>query len=209
MEPVIENNLNDIGIYKIAGVDEVGRGAGAGYVVAAAVMLPPNHKIEGINDSKKLSAAKREKLSLLITERAIDICITQMSPSDIDNINILNATKACMVEAISTLKGNPEMFVIDGDMDFFGRYKISKPHIIVKKGDTLSENCAASSIIAKTYRDNYMKITAHNLYPQYGFNNHKGYLTKEHIEALYKYGPCPIHRKSFSVKGVYIKDMIK
>ena len=112
-----------------------------------------------------------------------------------------------MVKAIGLTKCNPDIFVIDGNMNFFGPHKISKPYMCMPKADTMSDNCAASSIAAKVYRDNYMKITAHELYPQYGFDKHKGYLTKQHIEAIYKYGPCELHRMNFSIKGVYIRDI--
>lgn len=207
MEPIVENSLRTININKIAGIDEVGRGALSGSVVVACVMLPPNHKIKGLNDSKKISPAKREKLSKLIHERALSVVITELHPPEIDKINILNATKACMVESIKLTKCNPDIFVIDGSMSFLPPYEIFKSYVCLPRGDTISENVAAASICAKVYRDNYMKITAHSLYPQYRFDKHVGYGTKQHIEALNKYGPCSLHRMSFSVRGVYIKDI--
>jgi len=207
MDSVVEKDLRSVNINKIAGIDEAGRGCGAGPVVAAGVMLSPNHKIEGLNDSKKLSAKKRDYLAELIYERAIDIQIAEAHHKEIDEINILNATKKCIKSITKRFKCNPDIFVIDGVFSFKDEYSLDKPYMTLPKGDTLSENVAAASIIAKVYRDNYMKVAAHRVYPEYSFDKHKGYLTKAHIKALYEHGPCPIHRMTFTVKGIYIKDI--
>lgn len=207
MDPVVEKDLHEIGLHKIMGVDEAGRGPGAGPVVAAGVMLPANHKIEGLNDSKKLSPKKREVLADKIYEQALELHIAEVSSCEIDKINILNATKKCIHTVVNSFKITPNIVVIDGIFTFKDEYRLPYPYQTIPKGDSLSDNIAAASIIAKTYRDSWMRVGAHSAHPEYGFDKHVGYLTKQHIEALYKHGPCPLHRMSFSVKGVYIKDM--
>jgi len=206
MEPVIENNLREIGIYKIAGIDEAGRGSVMGPVVVACVMLPTNHRIVGLNDSKKIPPKKREVLAEEIYKQAIDVQIAECSNVEIDRINILNATKKCILTVINNIKGNPDLFVIDGLFNFKNEYSLNAPYQTIPKGDTLSECIAAASIIAKTYRDNQV-LDLSSKYPMYGWDKNKGYGTKKHIEAIYKYGHCPLHRKSFTIKGVYIKDI--
>mgnify|MGYP001026712352 CR=1 FL=1 len=174
----------------IAGVDEVGRGPLAGPVVAACCILPLDCMIDGINDSKKLSEAKREKLYCEITASAF-FKVSVIPQEVIDEINILRATKRAMAECIENMPVKPELVLIDA-VDI----KVSVPIKSIIKGDAQSYNIAAASIIAKVTRDRLMR-DYDNLYPQYGFAKNKGYGTKEHIEALKKCGPCPLHRKSF------------
>lgn len=180
----------------IAGVDEVGRGPLAGPVVCAAVIMPLDKLIEGIDDSKKVSEKKRNKLSDLIKENAICYNIAEVSPKVIDEINILEATKLCMKKALEGLKIKPDVALVDAltlDTDI--------PIVNIIKGDYLSYNIGAASIIAKVYRDNLMVELA-NKYPQYAFEKHKGYGTAVHIQAIKEHGPCEIHRKSFIKKFV-------
>lgn len=176
----------------VAGIDEVGRGPLAGAVVAAAVILPKNIEILGVNDSKKLSEEKREELFKIITEKAISIGVGIVDEKEIDEINILNATKKAMKIAIEQLEPKPDMLLIDAvvlaDID------IKQESII--KGDAKSISIAASSIIAKVTRDKMIK-EYDKTYPEYGFASHKGYGTKQHIEAIKKYGPLEVHRKTF------------
>lgn len=174
----------------IAGVDEAGRGPLAGPVVAACCILPLDCMIDGINDSKKLSEPKREKLYCEITASAV-FKVSVIPQEVIDEINILRATKRAMAECIENMPVKPELVLIDA-VDV----KVSVPIKSIIKGDEQSYNIAAASIIAKVTRDRLMR-DYDNLYPQYGFAKNKGYGTKEHIEALKKCGPCPLHRKSF------------
>ncbi len=174
----------------IAGVDEAGRGPLAGPVVAACCILPLDCMIDGINDSKKLSEPKREKLYCEITASAV-FKVSVIPQEVIDEINILRATKRAMAECIENMPVKPELVLIDA-VDV----KVSVPIKSIIKGDAQSYNIAAASIIAKVTRDRLMR-DYDNLYPQYGFAKNKGYGTKEHIEALKKCGPCPLHRKSF------------
>lgn len=174
----------------IAGVDEAGRGPLAGPVVAACCILPLDCMIDGINDSKKLSEPKREKLYCEITASAV-FKVSVIPQEVIDEINILRATKRAMAECIENMPVKPELVLIDA-VDI----KVSVPIKSIIKGDAQSYNIAAASIIAKVTRDRLMR-DYDNLYPQYGFAKNKGYGTKEHIEALKKCGPCPLHRKSF------------
>ncbi len=181
----------------IAGVDEVGRGPLAGPVVCAAVIMPLDKLIEGIDDSKKVSEKKRNKLSDLIKENAICYNIAEVSPEVIDEINILEATKLCMKNALEGLKIKPDVALVDAltlDTDI--------PIVNIIKGDYLSYNIGAASIIAKVYRDNLMVELA-NKYPLYSFEKHKGYGTAVHIQAIKEHGPCEIHRKSFIKKFVW------
>ncbi len=174
----------------IAGVDEAGRGPLAGPVVAACCILPLDCMIDGINDSKKLSEPKREKLYCEITASAF-FKVSVIPQEVIDEINILRATKRAMAECIENMPVKPELVLIDA-VDV----KVSVPIKSIINGDAQSYNIAAASIIAKVTRDRLMR-DYDNLYPQYGFAKNKGYGTKEHIEALKKCGPCPLHRKSF------------
>lgn len=177
----------------IAGIDEAGRGPLAGPVVAAAVILHPDQPIEGVNDSKKLSEKRREQLFELIIKQAAAIGIGQADAEIIDRINILQATRQAMLEAVRTLPVPPDYLLIDGITT------ISSPlnQQTIKQGDSRSASVAAASIIAKVTRDRIMQEYDH-LYPAYGFARHKGYGSPIHLAALQKYGPCPIHRMTFA-----------
>lgn len=177
----------------ICGIDEAGRGPLAGPVVVAAVIMPKDSMIEGVNDSKKVSEKKREKLYELIIEEAISYSVGIVDQNEIDRINILNATKAGLTEAVRTLKVKPELILVDAltNIDTCG-----VPYQSIIKGDAKSYSIAAASIIAKVTRDRIMREWD-KVYPQYGFEKHKGYGTAMHINAIKEYGPCPLHRKSF------------
>ena len=186
---------DSLGLRLICGVDEAGRGPLAGPVCAAAVILPEHLQIPGLNDSKKLTDKKRRELFPVIQEQAIAYGIGLASESEIDEINILQATFLAMRRALDQLTVRPEIALIDGNRETdFGL-----PVKTVVKGDSLSANIAAASILAKVTRDNLMVELAQK-YPEYGFEIHKGYGTKAHYEALRTYGPCPIHRKTFLKK---------
>ena len=175
----------------IAGVDEVGRGPLAGPVVCCAVIMPLSEPIDGVDDSKKLSEKKREELSKIIREKAISISTYEVSAERIDEINILNAVKECMVNAVAGLSVKPDITLVDG-VDT--HLPIKAEYII--KGDSLSYTIGCASIVAKVYRDNLMKEYA-KTYPEYSFEKHKGYGTKTHIEKIKEIGPCKLHRKTF------------
>lgn len=182
----------------VAGIDEAGRGPLAGPVVCACVIMPLTREniIDGINDSKKLSEKKRELLFDKIIEKAISYSIIEIDEKTIDEINILNATKLGMKKALENLKVKPDVVLIDAvKIDT----NILQENII--KGDAKSYNIAAASILAKVYRDRLMVEISKN-YPEYGFEKHKGYGTKVHVEALKKYGKCEIHRNTFIKKFV-------
>ena len=186
---------DSLGLRLICGVDEAGRGPLAGPVCAAAVILPEHLQIPGLNDSKKLTDKKRRELFPVIQEQAIAYGIGLASEQEIDEINILQATFLAMRRALEQLTVRPEIALIDGNRETdFGL-----PVKTVVKGDSLSANIAAASILAKVTRDNLMMELAQK-YPEYGFEIHKGYGTKAHYEALRTYGPCPIHRKTFLKK---------
>ncbi len=184
------------GYKNIAGVDEVGRGPLAGPVVCAAVIMPIDDLIEGIDDSKKLSEKKRNMLSDLIKQKAICYNIEEISPEKIDEINILEATKLCMKNALEGLSIKPDVALIDAL-----KLDIDIPVVNIIKGDFLSYSIGAASIIAKVYRDNLMVQMAEK-YPQYSFEKHKGYGTAAHISAIKEFGATPIHRRSFIKKFV-------
>jgi ribonuclease HII len=186
-------NYYDKGFRVFAGVDEAGRGPWAGPVVAAAVIFPPHISIPGINDSKKLSAKQREEFFYKIHETALAIGVGIVGHTEIDSSNILKATFKAMEEAILSLQIKPELVLIDGSLKV-PAIKIEQESIIA--GDQKSAAIAASSIIAKVTRDRLM-VEFSQKYPQYGFENHKGYGSKEHQTALLNFGPCEIHRKSF------------
>ena len=186
---------DSLGLHPICGVDEAGRGPLAGPVCAAAVILPEHLQIPGLTDSKKLTDKKRRELFPIIQEQAIAYGIGLASESEIDEINILQATFLAMGRALEQLSVRPALALIDGNRETdFGL-----PVKSVVKGDSLSANIAAASVLAKVTRDNLMLELAQQ-YPEYGFDIHKGYGTKAHYEALRKYGPCPIHRRSFLKK---------
>lgn len=184
----------------ICGIDEAGRGPLAGPVVVAAVIMPKGSMIEGVNDSKKVSEKKREKLYELIIEEAISYSVGIVDQNEIDRINILNATKAGLTEAVRTLKVKPELILVDAltNIDTCG-----VPYKSIIKGDAKSYSIAAASIIAKVTRDRIMREWD-KVYPQYGFEKHKGYGTAAHISAIKENGLCPLHRLSF-VKNIINK----
>ena len=176
----------------VCGIDEAGRGPLAGPVCAAAVILPPDCRIEGLNDSKKLSEKKREKLFDEITENALAWSVSLVDERVIDEINILQATFLAMRRAMDQLRVRPDIALIDGNRETdFGL-----PVQTIVKGDSLSANIAAASILAKVTRDRFM-LEMDEEYPQYGFATHKGYGTRAHYAALREFGPCPIHRRTF------------
>ncbi|WP_051585789.1 ribonuclease HII [Caldanaerobius polysaccharolyticus] len=191
-----ETQARNTGYKFIGGIDEAGRGPLAGPVVAACVILPEGLYIEGLNDSKKLTPSKREKLYLEIQKAAVDIGIGLVDQDVIDEINILNATKKAMMMAIDKLRVKPDIILTDAV-----KLDVSIPQISIIKGDQKSASIAAASIIAKVYRDRLM-IKYHEDFPQYGFKSNKGYGTKTHIEAIKKYGITPLHRKSFTKKFI-------
>ena len=192
-----EQSLQQKGFQYVAGIDEAGRGPLAGPVVAAAVIFPPDVHIEKIDDSKKLSQSERERLFRLIQEKALSVGTGIVSHEVIDEINILEATMRAMGEAVSALAPAPHHLLIDGN-----RYRdTSIPFTTIIGGDAKCFSIAAASIIAKVTRDRLM-MEYHDRYPQYGFAKHKGYGTREHIEAIRKFGPCEIHRKSFHVTSL-------
>lgn len=188
----IENSIYDSGVELICGVDEAGRGPLAGPVCAAAVILPRGFEIEGLNDSKKLSEKKRDELFDVIKDNAISYGIAFASVEEIEQLNILSATMLAMNRAISQLKPQPQLALIDGNRN----KEIEINSQCVVKGDSRCADIAAASILAKVSRDRYMLDMAKK-YPEYHFEKHKGYGTKLHYEALRQYGPSEIHRLSF------------
>lgn len=192
-----ERSLHALGYRYIAACDEVGRGPLAGPVVCAAVVMPIEEEllIEGIDDSKKLSESKREKLDVLIRERAIDYAVCEVDNDVIDEINILQATRLCMKNAIERLKIKPDYVVTDGNMTL----DISVPQESVVHGDALCYSIGAASIVAKVYRDRLMAQFAEE-FPYYAFEKNKGYGTKAHIQGIKEHGPCRIHRRTFITK---------
>ncbi len=193
---IYEQQYTENGSLTVAGVDEAGRGPLAGPVYAAAVILPFGTDIEGLNDSKKLSEAKREKLFDIITDKAVAYGIASASEKEIDGINILEATFLAMNRALKQIEGSFDLALIDGNRN----KGIEYPSATVIKGDSLCADIAAASILAKVSRDRFMYAMAEK-YPQYGFEKHKGYGTKLHYENIAKYGVCPIHRLTF-LKGI-------
>ena len=183
------------GFSVVCGVDEAGRGPLAGPVCAAAVILPPDIQIEGLNDSKKLTDKKRRELFDVITAQAVSYAVAFCDEKVIDEINILQATFRAMRRAVESLGVRPELALVDGNRaaDF------GVPVRTIVKGDSLSASIAAASILAKVSRDRLME-QYDGTYPQYGFAVHKGYGTQRHYDALREYGPCPIHRMSFLKK---------
>lgn len=193
----IEDKLYSEGYNFVCGVDEAGRGPLCGPVVAAAVILPKDEYIEGVNDSKKLTEKKREKLYDDIMKKAVAVSIGISDVDVIEKVNILNATKLAMKQAIEKLSIKPDYVLIDGNQMIDINIKAET----VVSGDAKSESIAAASIIAKVTRDR-MLIEFDKKYPEYGFAKHKGYGTKSHIEAIQKYGLTDIHRSSFCKKFV-------
>lgn len=188
----IEKELTQNGYTAICGCDEAGRGPLCGPVVAAAVILPLGEEIEGLNDSKKLSEKKREALFEVIKESAVAYAIAEASPAEIDEINILNASMLAMRRAVEALQIKADFALIDGNCS--RGFEI--PTMTVVKGDAKSSSIAAASILAKVTRDRGC-AELDKLYPEYNIAKHKGYPTKEHMDAVRKYGPAPIYRRSF------------
>ena len=194
----IEKDLYEKGFKNICGIDEAGRGPLAGPVVVAGVIMPRNSMIEGVNDSKKVSEKKREKLYDFIIEESISYSVAIIGHDVIDEINILNATKQGVTQVVEGLDVKPDLIVVDA-LTHINTKGI--PYESIIKGDAKCYNIAAASILAKVTRDRIMREWD-EIYPQYGFVNHKGYGTARHIEAIKEYGLCPIHRKSFTKKFV-------
>ena len=189
----MEKDLYNKGFELICGIDEAGRGPLAGPVVVAGVIMPKDSMIEGVNDSKKVSEKKREKLYDLILEEAISYSVAVIGQEVVDEINILNATKQGVTNVVEELDVKPDLILVDA-LTHINTKGI--PYDSIIKGDAKCYNIAAASIIAKVTRDRIMRQWD-EIYPQYGFVNHKGYGTAKHIQAIKEYGPCPLHRKSF------------
>ena len=190
-----ESRCWEAGYETVCGVDEAGRGPLAGPVCAAAVILPAGLVIEGVNDSKKLSEKKREELFPVICEKALAYGIGWADEREIDEINILQATYRAMKRAVESLPLTADYALIDGNR----MPPLAIPGTTIVKGDALSMSIAAASILAKVSRDRVM-VQFSRKYPQYGFEQHKGYGTAAHVQALREYGPCPLHRQSFLQK---------
>ena len=195
-----ENKYKSLGYKFIAGMDEAGRGPLAGPVACAAVIMPLDDIIEGVDDSKKLTEKKRELLFDKIMEKAIAFKVVFIDNQTIDKINILEATKQGMEECINGLYVKPDYVLVDAVRGL----KIDVPYLPIIHGDALSYNIACASILAKVSRDRLM-VELDKDYPEYNFKKHKGYGTKEHIENLKKFGKCPIHRNTFIKHFVEIK----
>ena len=194
----IEKDLYNKGFKHICGIDEAGRGPLAGPVVIAGVIMPQDSMIEGINDSKKVSEKKREKLYDLIIEEAISYSVAIIGQDVIDDINILNATKEGVTQVVDGLDTRPDLIIVDA-LNHINTRGI--PYEPIVKGDAKCYNIAAASILAKVTRDRIMRQWD-ELYPQYGFLSHKGYGTAKHISAIKECGLCPIHRRSFTKKFI-------
>ena len=188
------------GFDAVCGVDEAGAGPLAGPVYAAAVILPRELDIPGLNDSKKLTEKKRETLFDIITAQAVSYSIQRVEAAEIDEIDILNARMKAMQLAIDGLSIKPDMALIDGNRDHGSRFAVTAPHVTIVGGDGKSASIAAASILAKVSRDRYAAGKLDTLYPQYQFAKHKGYGTKLHYQMLDQYGPCPAHRVTFLKK---------
>lgn len=195
----IEDDIYSQGVNYICGIDEAGRGPLAGPVVVASVVMPKDSMIEGVNDSKKVSEKKREKLYDEIIENAISYSVGIVDQKEIDRVNILNATKAGLTESIKGLKVKPDIILVDA---LKGIDTCGIPYESIIKGDAKCYSIAAASIIAKVTRDRIMRQW-HEVYPQYNFIQHKGYGTAAHIAAIKEYGLCPLHRLSF------VKNIVK
>ena len=190
-----EKSFYNDSVQILCGVEDAGRGPLAGPVCAAAVILPKETVIEGLNDSKKLSEKKREQLYDVICETAVSYAISFVTVAEIEELNILHATQLAMIRAINELDPVPDLALIDGNQ----AGDIKFPHETVIKGDASCVSIAAASILAKVTRDRFMVEMAEQ-YPNYHFEKHKGYGTKDHYNALREFGPCPIHRPSFLKK---------
>ena len=190
----IDKEFFEKGVKYVAGIDEAGRGPLAGPVVVACVIMPENSMIEGVNDSKKISEKKREKLYEEIIEEAICYGVGIISQEEIDELNILRATKKGLTMALSQMNIKPNVILVDA---LTGIDTLGIPYKSIIKGDANSYSIAAASIIAKVTRDRIMREWD-KVYPEYGFAGHKGYGTAKHIAAIKEYGLCPLHRRSFT-----------
>ena len=190
----IEEEIHNAGVEYICGIDEAGRGPLAGPVVIAAAIMRRNSMIEGVNDSKKISEKKRELLYEQITNEAIDWSVGIVDQNEIDEINILNATKKGLTQVVGGQKVKPDIIIVDAlnNIDTLGI-----PYTPIIKGDALAYSISCASIIAKVTRDRIMR-QMDEIYPEYGFAGHKGYGTAKHIAAIKEYGLCKIHRRSFT-----------
>ena len=188
------------GVQTVCGVDEAGAGPLMGPVYAAAVILPREADIPGLNDSKKLTEKKREALYEIITAQAAAWSVARVEAAEIDEMDILNARMLAMQKALDGLPLRPDLALIDGNRDHGSRYAIEIPHRLIVGGDGKSASIAAASILAKVSRDRYVSTELDAKYPQYQFAKHKGYGTKLHYEMLDQYGPCPEHRRTFLKK---------
>ena len=197
---IYEREQWNTGIQTVCGVDEAGAGPLAGPVYAAAVILPRELDIPGLNDSKKLSEKKREALYGVITAQAVAWSVARVEAAEIDEMDILNARMLAMQRAIDGLAVKPDLALIDGNRDHGSRVAIQVPHETLIGGDGRSASIAAASILAKVSRDRYVSTELDSQYPQYRFAKHKGYGTKLHYEMLDQYGPCPQHRRTFLKK---------
>ena len=189
----IDKQYYDMNMKYVCGIDEAGRGPLAGPVVVASVIMKPDSMIEGVNDSKKISEKKREKLYELITNEAISYGVGIITQEEIDDINILQATKKGLTNSLNSMDIKPDMILVDA---LKGIDTLGIPYLSIIKGDATSYSIAAASIIAKVTRDRIMREWD-KVYPEYGFATHKGYGTAKHIEAIRQYGLCPLHRRSF------------
>ncbi|MFY9422164.1 MAG: ribonuclease HII [Bacilli bacterium] len=196
----IENDLRDRGFKNVLGTDEAGRGPMAGPLVAAAVILPPGLVIPGLNDSKKLSPKKREELYDLIASVAVEVQTEVISVEEIDRINVLEASKKAMRACIEKMR-TPVDYVLADAVEL----ELDLPMLGIIKGDAKAAAIAAASIIAKVTRDRLM-VSYDEIYPEFGFKKHKGYVTKHHLEMLAKHGPCPLHRRSFAPVRLYFEN---
>lgn len=194
-----EKKAASSGFFLVAGVDEAGRGPLAGPVVSSAVILPDSFIGEGVNDSKKLTSTKRDRLYDVIYAQALSVGVGVADHKEIDRLNILQASLLSMVRAVEALKIKPDYLLIDGIFTL----SCPMPQAAIKKGDSLSISIAAASIIAKVTRDRLMERYDKE-YPQYGFSKHKGYPTQQHRDAVARFGACPIHRRSFGGVKEYI-----
>ena len=194
-----ETKASHQGFKNIAGIDEAGRGPLAGPVVAAAVIFPSQVNIPGLNDSKKLSTKKREELFPKIQEISVFYGVAVVDQKVIDKINILQAARLAMKQAVETLKITPGLLLIDGNQ----KIDSTLNQWAIVKGDSRSLSIAAASVLAKVTRDRIMD-DYHKLYPQYEFNRHKGYGTKLHRNLIQEHGPCPLHRNTFKGVAEYI-----
>lgn len=187
-----EYAAHETGYRQVAGIDEAGRGPLAGPVVAAAVILPPEKRLEGVTDSKQMSATARDEAFRLITAQALSVGVGVVSQGYIDAHNILRATLEAMRRAVNALEPYPDFLLVDGI------HKVPLPvrQLCIKKGDSRSRSISAASVVAKVYRDRIMEAY-HLQFPDYGFHLHKGYGTAGHLEALRRIGHCPVHRTTF------------